>query len=514
MIIRSSDNHFTIYVLDSKGRVHKKEFWDEANARFAWAKEQHDSLGVQASPWDVEIINRQDAHLIHVIDATNLNKSTTKHIADKGVLIGGNEKVEWLLDWWWKHYSRHNDLPVAFVDLGLSKEKRQWCMENGALIDLSGSCLAPVDNKTFKCNCGWKPFSIFFAPFKTTAWIDLDCEVRGNVEGMFEFGQKFAIAKDNLYHNARRVRKNKEVREAMQGEIMYNAGVLVVHQDSQLLQLWMNAIKAGPQEWRKSDQPLLQTLLTKKPDLFELLPQKYNYLCPYKWFAKEFGNLPDEAVILHRLSSHKYSTEVIKAEIDDSDFEPTNHAERLKYLRLYGEQDKAYREEYDPKGYGGVNHGQKAQDILKELNAKSICDVGTGQGNFCVWAANEGMEVYGVDVASVAAGKVIEHPGVTYIDAEAKRIPLSDKSVDYVVSFDCLEHCLSKDVKHHIFKEFNRIARKGFVLKIVETRWNVWNIQLHMTAKPIDWWIEQIKPFASVEQRDGYLICILSQENV
>lgn len=336
----------------------------------------------------------------------------------------------------------------------------------------------------------------------------MDCEVRGNVEPIFEYGQKFAIAKDSLYHNARRVRKREDVKKDMQGEIMYNAGVLVVHQDSLLLRMWMDSIKTGPDEWRKSDQPKLQQLLTAKPDLFELLPQKYNYLCPYKWFAKEFGNLPDEAVILHRLSSHKYSSEVMQAEVDNPNDDPQNHAERLKYHKLYHELETKYQNDFDKRGYGAVNHGKTAEPIILTLKPDSICDVGCGQGNFCIWAAENGIQAYGVDIASVTTGHVIEHPGVTYIDAEAKSIPLPDKSVDYIVSFDCLEHCLQKDIIH-IFKEFARIARKGFVLKIVYTEWEVWDMRLHMTVQPEKWWLEHIEPYATVDKQGEFLICTL-----
>ncbi len=54
----------------------------------------------------------------------------------KGILIGCDQNQEWMLEWWWAHYSRHNCYPVAFVDFGMSQEAKKWCQSKGHWISL------------------------------------------------------------------------------------------------------------------------------------------------------------------------------------------------------------------------------------------------------------------------------------------------------------------------------------------------------------------------------------------
>jgi len=44
-----------------------------------------------------------------------------------GVVVAANGTQEWLLKWWWDHYSKNSDFPVTFFDLGKSKSARNFC---------------------------------------------------------------------------------------------------------------------------------------------------------------------------------------------------------------------------------------------------------------------------------------------------------------------------------------------------------------------------------------------------
>ena len=87
-----------------------------------------------------------------------------------GVMVGITKDQEDILGWWWGAYRRQNDLPVAFVDYGMSRRARAWCEENGTVIDHG----APGDVR------GWfrKPFAFLRSPFLRTVWADLDVEIR------------------------------------------------------------------------------------------------------------------------------------------------------------------------------------------------------------------------------------------------------------------------------------------------------------------------------------------------
>jgi hypothetical protein len=63
-----------------------------------------------------------------MIDFTKIDwKPEESILYEKGVLIACDEKLEWLLPWWWFHYQSYHQLPVAFVDFGMSNKAIDWC---------------------------------------------------------------------------------------------------------------------------------------------------------------------------------------------------------------------------------------------------------------------------------------------------------------------------------------------------------------------------------------------------
>ena len=196
-----------------------------------------------------------------------------------------------------------------------------------------------------------------------------------------------------------------------------------------------------------------------------------------------------------------------------SDVIDFHRREQKKYIDLYIDKDKSYKLLHDKRGYGAVNHGKRAQKLILSLSPKSLCDVGTGQGQFCVWAAKKGIKAVGVDIASVLLGKVIHYPGVAYYSGEARSLPLKSKSVDLVTSFDVLEHCLPEDIDT-IIKEFFRVARKALVLKISYRQARERSLDgqvLHMTVRSKFWWKEKLSVVSSVKEVDKYLVCTIKK---
>ena len=185
-----------------------------------------------------------------------------------------------------------------------------------------------------------------------------------------------------------------------------------------------------------------------------------------------------------------------------------NLIEKEKYLNLYKDKRK----------YGRRNLARKRNmyEIIKSMKINSICDVGCGEGQFCDWMTKRCSIVYGLDIASVEANKVVKNDKINYINAEARNIPLLDNSVEYVTCFDCLEHCLPKDI-NKILQEFYRIATKGFILSISykqALRKGIKGENLHMTVRSEKWWIKQIKKIcpsikiSKVGRKKSCLLCI------
>ncbi len=193
-------------------------------------------------------------------------------------------------------------------------------------------------------------------------------------------------------------------------------------------------------------------------------------------------------------------------------------SERDKYLNIYsGEHAKTYQV---PNirgniggGYGRICWGEGMLERLKQWGVQSLLDVGCGFGNFCDAATLFAQRVYGLDIASVATGNVIDNPDIKFFDGQAKSLPLPDGAVEWITSFDCLEHCLEADIDE-ILTEFNRVAIKGFALSISYEPCDFEGVALHMTVKPESWWVDKLKRYGEVTKEGHvpitgvpYLIC-------
>lgn len=98
-----------------------------------------------------------------------------------GVVTGFDKNQEFALEWWWKNYKKHNDLPVCFVDYGMTHQAIEFCKSHGEYVSL-------LDNSVTVFASSWylKPLAIYSSPFDRSFWIDIDCEVHSNIEQGFD----------------------------------------------------------------------------------------------------------------------------------------------------------------------------------------------------------------------------------------------------------------------------------------------------------------------------------------
>ena len=188
----------------------------------------------------------------------DLYQWNAKTVLEKeGVVVGCSQTQEWLLPWWWMHYSTHNQIPVTFVDFGdMSQEARQWCEKKGKLTSLSFSIekfIAGKDSVSSEHAKIWKgleldvwqrrlqwfkkPFACLQSPYKWSLWLDLDCEIRKSLSPLFSFSDnpmKMALAEEPPL-----VQKFHEQKGLIQfGEIEYNTGVIAFQHGSTIIQDW------------------------------------------------------------------------------------------------------------------------------------------------------------------------------------------------------------------------------------------------------------------------------------
>lgn len=204
----------------------------------------------------------------------------------RGVLVGCDYKQEWLLPWWWDHYTKNNAFPIAFFDFGLSEEGRAWCKSKGTLIDLTSE-ITPTDRslldektiQAFELTCGknlwavrssWlkKPFALSMAPFSINLWIDTDCEIKGSLLPLFKRLKKdteIAIVKDPSQASER----------LLPNEIDYNSGVILFHKNAEFIKHAIKQLLLHENKFPGDQNALSRAIYLHNPSLIEL-PKKYN----------------------------------------------------------------------------------------------------------------------------------------------------------------------------------------------------------------------------------------------
>lgn len=183
--------------------------------------------------------------------------------------------------------------------------------------------------------------------------------------------------------------------------------------------------------------------------------------------------------------------------------------EREKYESIYIDADSHYRRNNDSKGYGRGNHGENITEYILNLKPNSVLDIGCGFGVFCNSIEKRGIKtVYGMDIASVKTGNVIDNKNIKFISGEAHSLPFEDKSIDIITSFDVLEHCLEQDIDL-IFSEIHRVVKNKAVFSIMyrQSHENTKGVILHMTVQPETWWLEKLNKYFTVGKNGRFLIC-------
>lgn len=226
----------------------------------------------------------------------------------EGILVATSHHIEYLLPWWWYHYSLHNYLPVAFVDLGMTAEARSFCKERGSVIDFihpspHAGAKECVDKQLrdrwetvhgkglWQTRIEWfkKPFVFALSPFEKTLWLDLDCEVRSPIDPILSACECPAgIALTPEADGYQKVFRELGFCDAE--ETIYNSGVVPYITQSHIIQKWVEEASFHSHKYI-SDQDALSSLLHREKILFTIMPFEMNW---------DRGHGPsDEALIFH-----------------------------------------------------------------------------------------------------------------------------------------------------------------------------------------------------------------------
>lgn len=240
---------------------------------------------------------------------------------NQGILTGCDETHEWMLKWWWSHYSEHNNYPVVFCDFGMSKSARLWCESKGTVLslDLPGDFITPqkqIDtsllkrwqplykNATWNARKAWfhKPFVFPHSPFDETIWIDLDAQVKKPLAPFFDVlknsNDGFALCKDTPLGFFLRL----ELGLLLPRESAYQAGVVAYTKNSPVTHKWLENCKAFNHLFFSDQDVLNRTIHEEDYDIYELSTY-FNYIPGYPEFSYK------DPLIIH------YATTVGKEQI-------------------------------------------------------------------------------------------------------------------------------------------------------------------------------------------------------
>lgn len=181
---------------------------------------------------------------------------------DNVFLTGCDRNTEWMLEWWFENYSRHNDLPVIFADFGVSSSCRQYVKEHFADI----ITFRPYEYKAWFL----KPKAMIEASHraKKVCWIDTDCHVLDNISDIFGYSkpEKLGMVQDKPWSKRR-------------GEVWHNSGVVLIEGTPKILHNWAEQIEKRP---KVGDQEVLHEMVRgddlKRMIHIEDLPNMYNWL--------------------------------------------------------------------------------------------------------------------------------------------------------------------------------------------------------------------------------------------
>lgn len=122
---------------------------------------------------------------------------------------------------------------------------------------------------------------------------------------------------------------------------------------------------------------------------------------------------------------------------------------------------------------------EKREEFFREIIKGKILDAGCGTGHFSINIARsvDVSEVYGIDLSKTAVEGCIKKAKESNLSTKVKfksgsvtDLPFQNKIFDSIFAFEIVEHIVDTE---KMFKEFNRVLRKGGYLGITTVDFNL-----------------------------------------
>lgn len=212
-----------------------------------------------------------------------------------GIIVGCDVNQEWLLPWFWRHYTKENSIPITFMNFGMSDEGVRWCQQRGTVLPINvitkdemrsmardlweiaygAATLQRLRDAWFK-----KPYAFLSSPFEVTLWLDLDCEVKTNIEPLFSLLPKDA--------EIGMVKEERLILFSPAGLNSYNTGVVLFRKKAPILSRFLEFSKLYRDEYLGDQEILSLAIEHDQPKMIQLP-------CIYNWDPKQ-GERSDAAI--------------------------------------------------------------------------------------------------------------------------------------------------------------------------------------------------------------------------
>ncbi|MBW4528928.1 MAG: class I SAM-dependent methyltransferase [Phormidium tanganyikae FI6-MK23] len=103
----------------------------------------------------------------------------------------------------------------------------------------------------------------------------------------------------------------------------------------------------------------------------------------------------------------------------------------------------------------------KLVEILSDLQASTIADIGAGTGAYAIVLAEQGYQVIAVEPSQTMRSQAPTHFAIQWIDAYADNIPLPDQSVDAAIIMLAFHHFQNYQ---RSLQEICRITKNGQIV--------------------------------------------------
>ena len=175
------------------------------------------------------------------------------NISNKTIVTGTDRNLQHYLPWWIDNVkANYPGINITICDFGMDKNWSEWAEKVSDEFIHYG--------KRDDISWFYKPQTLLDSTFKYKCWMDIDCQVVGDISNIFEFVEpgKIAAAPDN-YHS---------------WGCKFQSGVFAVVDKPDILNLWAEACQEPK---NRGDQEILWDLVKHRQTLISLIPEKYNW---------------------------------------------------------------------------------------------------------------------------------------------------------------------------------------------------------------------------------------------